>query len=433
MSFSARLDALRPSARKVALLVLMETEKGAPLQAALSSALNRTPLSKDARRQATDLAYCCLRAYVRCLFVLKGVYPKFDRFPKPVQYLLLTACTALLFQDGAPAYAVVNETVSDIRFLAGKGIAGAANGGLRSLLRSGDAVQSQDFYRREGEGEFDSFCRYTSFPPALGKLLLKECGEEKARAVMQASFLRPLACIRLNPQKAGCNEIREMLLGKNAEPLPGDAGQYGLYFPNGVPADVSLSALALEGRLSFQAAGSQLAMASLSIDRESPIWDACAGFGGKTALLLERGYQAELASDVSWQRIREIPGECARLGLKKPALMLCDGSKAPLMRWDGTMILDVPCSGLGVLSRRPDIKIRQRDIASYVRTQKALLERALLMVPKGRDIIYMTCTVTKSENSALVREACHSFGVSLEEEHTVEQPFEGMYACRIRA
>ena len=55
------------------------------------------------------------------------------------------------------------------------------------------------------------------------------------------------------------------------------------------------------------------------------------------------------------------------------------------------------------------------------------------MVPKGHDIIYMTCTVTKSENSALVREACHSFGVSLEEEHTVEQPFEGMYACRIRA
>ncbi|MDO4841043.1 MAG: hypothetical protein Q3990_10280, partial [Desulfovibrionaceae bacterium] len=68
--------------------------------------------------------------------------------------------------DGAPAYAVVNETVSDIRFLAGKGIAGAANGGLRSLLRSGDAVQSMDFYRREGEGEFESFCHYTSFPPA---------------------------------------------------------------------------------------------------------------------------------------------------------------------------------------------------------------------------------------------------------------------------
>ncbi len=433
MSFSARLDALRPSARKAALLVLMETEKGAPLQAALSSALERTPLSKDARRQATDLAYCCLRAYTRCLFVLKGVYPKFDRFSKPVQHLLLTACTALLFQDGAPAYAVVNETVSDIRFLAGKGVAGAANGGLRSLLRLGDAVLSQDFYRREGEGEFEAFCRYTSFPSALGKLLLKECGEEKARAVMQASFARPFTCIRLNPQKEGCNELRAELLGKKAEPLPGDAGQYGLFFPHGVPADVSLSLLAAEGRLSYQAAGSQLALASLSIDRESPIWDACAGFGGKTAYLLEAGYNVELASDISWQRVREIPGECSRLGLKKPALMLCDGSRAPLMRWDGTMILDVPCSGLGVLGRRPDIKIRHRDLAFYTRTQRALLERALLMVPKGRDIIYMTCTVTKSENTAMVRDVCHSFGVSLAEEHTTEQPFEGMYACRIRA
>lgn len=433
MSFSARLDALRPSARKAALLVLMETEKGAPLQAAISHVLDTMPLSKDARRQATDLAYCCLRAYTRCLFVLKGVYPKFDRFPKPVQHLLLTACTALLFQDGAPAYAVVNETVSDIRFLAGKGVAGAANGGLRSLLRLGDAVLSQDFYRREGEGEFEAFCRYTSFPAALGKLLLKECGEEKARTVMQASFARPCTCIRLNPKKEGCSELKEKLVGMSAEPLPGAAGKFGLYFPHGVPADISLSELASEGRISFQAAGSQLALAALSIDKDSPVWDACAGFGGKTAYLLEAGYNVELASDISFQRVRMIPGECSRLGLKKPGLMLCDGARAPLMRWDGTMILDVPCSGLGVLGRRPDIKMRHRDLASYVRTQRALLERALLMVPKGRDIIYMTCTVTRSENQSLVRDVCHSFGVSLAEEHTVEQPFEGLYACRIRA
>lgn len=424
---------MRPSARKVALLVLLDTCKGMPLQAAVSKALEEVPLSPEARRQATDLAYWCLRGKVRCEFALSRVFPKFERFSTDIRCLLTAAAAALLFQEGAPAYAVVNETVEDIRRLAGKGVAGAANGGLRSLLRLENAPRDYAFYAQDRD-EFAAFCRWTSFPEQLGRLLLSECGEERARTIMEKSLARPLPCVRLNAGRSDTAALREELLRKGAEPLPGAAGNYGLVFAHGLPSDCSVRALAGEGRLSLQAAGSQLALAALDMAKDRPLWDACCGFGGKTTALLEQGVNVALASDTSWQRLSSLPGECARLGLKVPETIVCDAGRPPLKRWQGTMLLDVPCSGLGVLARRPDIKLRDRKIADYVRTQKTLLERALIMVPAGHDICYMTCTVTRSENEKLVRDLCHSFEVRLEQEWSTpdDMPYEYMYAARIR-
>ncbi|MDO5536072.1 MAG: transcription antitermination factor NusB [Desulfovibrionaceae bacterium] len=435
MSRSAHIRALRPSARKVALLTLVDTARGAPLQLALSRALDSVALSPEARRQATDLAYWCLRAKTRCEFILSRVFPRFGNFSADIQNLLLAAAAALLFQEGAPAYAVVNETVEDIRRLAGKGIAGAANGGLRSLLRLGEAPRQLEFYSLPGDADdFAGFCRFTSFPESLGRTLLRECGEEAARTTMSRSFARPVSAVRLNACHDGFASLRAELLEKGAEALPGAAGKAGLVFPHGVPADVALNELAGEGRLSLQSAGSQLALAAVDFDRNAPVWDACCGFGGKTTALLEAGCTVSLASDTSPARLSALPRECARLGLAAPAVMVCDASRPPLARWKGCMLLDVPCSGLGVLSRRPDIKLRERKVEEYVRTQKAILERALLMVPGGSDIIYMTCTVTKSENGSLVRSLCHSFDASLEQEWATpgDLPFESMYAARIR-
>ncbi len=429
------LDRLQPSARKVCLLVLRDVERGAPLQSALSRALDGMPLAPAVRRQATDLAYCCLRTRLRCLFVLGKVFPRFDRFAPEVRHLLLAACTALLFEEHAPAYAVVNETVGDIRALAGRGVAGAANGGLRSLLRLGEAPRQPDFYVDRGDrDDFAACCRLHAFPEPLGRLLLKECGERRTRQVMAGSLARPSACVRLNRTREGWRDLRRSLLDRGAEALPGGAGDAGLVFAGGVPQDVNLSGLAGEGRLSLQAAGSQMALAAMDFDAAAPVWDACCGFGGKTAALLERGLDVTLASDVSRGRAVHLPQECARLGLKAPAVMLCDGRRQPLTRFDGTILLDVPCSGLGVLARRPDIKLRRRSLAEYVKTQRALLEQAVLLAARGRDVIYMTCTVTRSENGNMVRSVCSDYDVELAGEWSTpeDSAFECMYAARIR-
>ncbi len=429
------LDRLKPSARKVCLVVLRDVERGAPVQLALSRTLDGMEFTPAARRQATDLVYCCLRARLRCQYILGKVFPRFERFAPEVRHLLLAACTALLFEDYAPAYAVVHETVGDIHTLAGKGIAGAANGGLRSLLRMGGAPMEPDFYHEPGDrDDFVGLCRLCSFPENLGRLLLKECGEERTTQVMIGRFSRPAACVRLNRTRPDWQTLRRELLDRGASPLSDAADEAGLAFMGGVPQDVHLAGLAGEGRLSLQSAGSQLALAAMEFDPAARVWDACCGFGGKTTALLERGLDVCLASDISRSRALHLPQECTRLGLNPPMVMLSDGARQPLTRFDGTILLDVPCSGLGVLARRPDIKLRQRNLKEYVNTQRRLLEQAVLLAQRGRDVIYMTCTVTRSENGSMVRSVCSDYDVRLADEWSTPRAsaFECMYAARIR-
>ena len=195
---------LGPSARKVYLLVRDALERNVPLQAALSETLLSLKLSEEVRRQATDLVYTAVRSEVRCLYVLHRIYPKFGHFPKVVQRLLVAACAALLFQEKAPAYAIVHETVADISFLCGKGMGAAANWGLRSLLRLEGAPLEESFYKdKRDRDDFSAFLRLASVPEKMGRLFLRELGEENARAALLQSFTRPVASLRLNPFKEG--------------------------------------------------------------------------------------------------------------------------------------------------------------------------------------------------------------------------------------
>ena len=433
MSSPGKVARLGNSARKAFLLVRDALDRNVPLQAALSEVLASLNLPDEVRRQATDLVYTAVPSERRCLFVLQRIYPRFGHFPKVVQRLLLAACAALLFQEKAPAYAVVHETVADIALLCGKGMGSAANWGLRSLLRLEKAPHEEEFYREKGDRDsLSSFLRMVSVPDKMGRLIVRELGEEEARAVLVQSFARPLAALRLNPNKEGFEELLSALRHNGWESLPGRAGRRGLYLACGQGQETG--ELVREGRASLQAAGSQLALAFPTFDKDVPLWDVCAGFGGKTCALLEEGIPVELASDTSLKRLRGLPRECARLGLGHPLTVQSDGTRPPLSSWSGDILLDVPCTGLGVLSRRPDIKLRKVDVPGHTEVQKRLLARALALLETGRRVFYMTCTVTRSENELLVRDVlAHAHAhAELENEWRTNGQWEGMYVAVVR-
>lgn len=424
---------LKDSARKVYLLVRDALDRDVPLQAALSEVLSGMQLAPEVRRQATDLVYTAVRSEERCLYVLRTLYPKFGHFPKPVQRLLIAACAALLFQDRAPAYAIVSETVSDAGRLCGKGTGAAVNWGLRSLLRLGNAPHEEAFYKdKRDRDDYAAFLRMVSIPERTGRLLAEDLGEEEARAVLARSFARPLTGLRLNLLQPGLAQLREELCAQGWEPLPGRAGERGLAGAGAQQTDVH--ALVRAGRASLQSAGSQLALAFPRFEADIPVWDMCAGFGGKTCALLEEGCRVLLASDTSFRRLHGLPGECARLGLPAPLVVQSDGTRPPLPSWQGDIVLDVPCTGLGVLARRPDIKLRSVDLAGHIRIQTQLLTRALELISPGRQVIYMTCTVTRQENESLVRTVAGRCGADLDGEWKtpLDSPWEGMYAAVLR-
>ena len=131
------LGRLAPSARSVSLRALLLTGDGMPVQQALSQSLRDPALPPSVKRQATDLVYSVLRADIRLDFVLRRLFPRADKLPALFLLAVKTAACALLFEEHAPAHAIVNGTVSAVRRLFGKGLDRVANGALRSLQRMG--------------------------------------------------------------------------------------------------------------------------------------------------------------------------------------------------------------------------------------------------------------------------------------------------------
>lgn len=433
------LGRLAPSARSVSLRALLLTGDGMPVQQALSQSLRNPELPLSVKRQATDLVYSVLRADIRLDFVLRRLFPRADRLPALFLLAVKTAACALLFEEHAPAHAIVNGTVSDVRRLFGKGLDRVANGALRSLQRMGSAPLSPDFYRLKGEADdFPALCRFYSLPEEAARLWLVQEGRETAIALMKKSFARPCAGIRVNSSRPGWENLRKKLLGAGALPLPGAAGESaGVYVPEGglgLSGRMDLTSLQKDGALSFQQGASLCVMAETGLLRhDAPIWDACAGFGGKTTALIEAGRVVAAASDCSFSRLRHLPAECARLGIGKPLLFLADASCPPLAKAPGDVLLDVPCSGLGVLARRPDIRRRKQDFAAYAALQERILAKAAALSGKGASLFYMTCTVNREENEDVVRKA-ESEGlcrIEAEWKTPVDSPLEGMYGARL--
>ncbi len=135
---------------------------------------------------------------------------------------------------------------------------------------------------------------------------------------------------------------------------------------------------------------------------QHPVWDACAGAGGKTCSLMETGTEVRLATDTSLKRLATLKQQCDRLGLPQPAVSLANATQPPLKDWCGDILADVPCSGLGVLRSRPDSRWRKKpqncaELAAV--SHKILAEAAERLRPGGR-LLFSTCTISETENEA---------------------------------
>lgn len=165
-----------------------------------------------------------------------------------------------------------------------------------------------------------------------------------------------------------------------------------------------------QGRVSVQDAGAQLAAALLGVQGGERVLDACAAPGGKTGALLEAsdGHIELTAVDVDATRLRRVQANLERLGRLAQATLLCADLSAEPTWWDGRpfdrILLDAPCSSLGVIRRHPDIKLLRRagDIEAFARLQRALLARCLALLAPGGRLLYSTCSLLPAENDEVV-------------------------------
>ena len=313
----------------------------------------------------------------------------------PVRHLLLVALSQLQFSKAA-AHAIVDHAVTAadaIGFARAKPLINAV---LRNYLRTPDKFAREKL--PTPEAQFD-------FPRWWIERIRKE-QPEHWESVLLSARAHPPMCLRVNSQYH-CAADYLTLLAKS-----GIAAQH--VFGQAIVLEKPIGVHDLpgfrEGQVSVQDAGAQLAAGILAAGSGMRVLDACAAPGGKTGHLLELAAGAPLAEliaiDSDRRRNLRVSDNLTRLKLS--ANVKTADAATPADWWDGVpfdrILLDVPCSGSGVVRRHPDIKWirRESDIFALARQQSRLLQSLWGCLAVGGKLLYATCSVFRAENQDIV-------------------------------
>ena len=383
-------------ARRMALAVIRQvTESGAYASLALDDKLVKSGLNPADRRLTSRLVYDTLEHLLTIDHALSQVMAKPDTDIKLRNILRLGACQILL-EDRIPESAATNTCVELCRELGMDGLAGVCNGILRNLIRQKDALSWPD---PEKEPVRALSIRH-SVPEWLVERLQDDWGNE-AEALMAAH--EPESCITVRPNLTELDdESFEKLLEKKV--WQHERGMVPHSWRIRGMADVGRDADFLQGRFSIQGESSMMACLALSPKRGAQVLDACAAPGGKACLLAEMmgGSGRVQAWELHPHRTELIAAQARRLHLENVRPMTRDASvhRADLDETMDAVLLDAPCSGLGVMADKPDVKYRvtPESVAELTTLQSQLLDAVAPYVKKGGTLVYSTCSVLKDEN-----------------------------------
>lgn len=394
-------------ARAVALRVLERIDRDrTTLDAALEWELGETAaLPRRDRNLAYALAFGALR-WRRTLDaeIFRRLRNPRQKIDAPVLNILRLGLFQLRFMDRIPPSAAVNTSVELAKKDGARHLAGFVNGILRNAIRNSDGPQRSPVKPRSPE----KLAEATSFPDWMARRWVDRFGFEEAEHLCKAmNDLAPLTLrvnrLRADPDTAA-DAINSVADTVSRTPYSPD----GLHV-HGLSVGVSELPGFREGFFQVQDEGAQLAVRHLAPAPGHRVLDACAGLGGKTgAMAALMGNQGEiLAVDHHADKLSRLREEMDRLGatiVQTTELDLNgDVSAEKWGRFD-RILLDAPCSGLGVIRRNPDAKwaVEKRDLIRFQKRQVAFLERlADLLAPDGR-MGYVVCTFEPEETDKVV-------------------------------
>ena len=383
-------------ARRAALKVIRQvTEEGAYASLALDAALKNSGLSGSDRRLVSRLVYDTLDRLIWIDWVLSRVMAKPDTDIKLKNILRLGACQILL-EDRIPESAATNLCVQLCAETGMPGLKGVCNGILRNLIRRKEELLSSEAY---GDTEKNAALRL-SVPEWLYRNIREDYGDE-ADAILSFRNKEEGWMLRPNLTRTDDAGFEQMLAKKVWKKEKADLPH--AWKIRGA-MDIARDADYLSGNFSIQSGGSMIACLAMNVRRGQQILDCCAAPGGKSCYLAELmgGTGRVQAWDIHEHRVELIEAQARRLGLENIRPMVRDAVKhredlASMM--DG-VLLDAPCSGLGFLAQKPDLKIRmtEESIRQLTELQEQLLDAVCGYVKPGGTLVYSTCSILKDEN-----------------------------------
>ena len=404
------------TARDVARHVLDRVDKGgAWATLALDAELARSGLEERDRRLASELVYGVLRNRTRVDRAI-AAHADLGRTPPKVVTALRVATYQLLFLDRVPAYAAVDDAVGAAREVGGQKLAGFANAVLRKVSKSGEPPFGED----------------PEVKYSMPRWILDELPAEAV-----AAFAEPAPMVaRVNQRKTTRDALIAELAADGITARPSELVSSALVL-DGV-GDITKNAAFNAGKWTVQDAGAQLVSQIAAPQRGMKILDACAGVGGKSTHLAELVDDAATidAADQSKTKLGLCAETARRLGLSCITPRVCDllDPKAQLGTYD-LIVLDAPCSGLGVLRRHPDAKWRLKadTVPRLADLQRQLLDAVVPRLAPGGTLVYSVCTFTRAEGPDQIAALVARSGLVVEEERRTWPPdADAFYIARLR-
>ena len=392
-----------PSARDAALRALQDVVRGdAYASQALDRRLEEARLREDDRRLAAGMFYAAVE---NRLYIEYQLDRFLDQRPEPVvNDILHIAAAQLLFMDRVPDHAAVDEAVKQVRAARREGFTGLVNGVLRNLIRARDA----DGLALPDPGEDPVgwlSVRHSLARPAAQRLIAAY-GLEQAGAIAAWTPVRRCETVRPNRLRMDGAQFEAWLDGQKLSWRRGAVEDAYIIEDGG---NLAATEGYRKGLFSIQGESAMLAALAVEPRPGMQILDACAAPGGKTCLMAERmGTSGRVyAWDVHPHRVELIRAAARRLGLENVRPVERDARKSAdgLALSMDAVLVDAPCSGLGVIADKPDIKYRQTEesLAALPQVQREILDACAGAVKPGGLLVYATCTILPEENEGQVR------------------------------
>ena len=342
---------------------------------------------------AMEIALGVCRRHLYLEYFIKSLTKKLPSLEARV--ILEMGLFQMFFMD-VPDYAAINDSVELAKSAnLGESVARLVNAVLRSARRQGEPALPPQRVRRVSIEN--------SVPEWLVRRWFDVYGGDRAEALAKATLERPTEWIRVNLQKTSAPVLAEKL------GITGSSILYDRYIE--VPRDVGVKLLLatpefVQGLFSFQNPSAYEVVKLLDLKSGMKVWDACAAPGGKTALMAEMDSSLEiLATDSSASRLEKMQDLMNRLGLTNIKTETIDLSTdvTSSSKFD-RILLDVPCSNMGVIARRPEsvYRLTPESINEIAELQFKILENAsMALAPDGR-IVYATCSPDPTETTRVI-------------------------------
>lgn len=376
------------------------------------------------RRLCTNIVHGVIKKVNKLEYILS----KLSKMPvneldERVKVSLFIGLYQIIYLDKIPEYAIVNDSVNLVKMFVNKKVSGFVNGVLRSALREKYELKEIEFH------DFYDIMYYEyGFKRALVKKLLLSYTKEELMDYAKFSMLPPVLSVRTNMLKTTREELMNKFSIKGFDVKES-------FVPEGIEIHSSVNMTLLEefknGLFSIQDSAGMLVAYSLDLEEDLNVIDMCAAPGGKSMHISEmmKNTGSIISCDIYKKKLELMDFRKKQLGISNIKTLKQDGTVLNedfIDRFD-RVVCDVPCSGLGVIRRKPEILMSYADekIDSLKDIQRKVLDNGIKYLKKGGVLVYSTCTVNKEENEDIVYDAVkNNSDIKLE---SIKLPFEFDY------